>query len=452
MVKTIFISSFNPFILRNLLIGDALKIFKENEDARAVVFVPDYKVNFFRREIGAANIIIEGVKISPPTRFDIVFRFLCSSLVDTPTVFINKRVQLDNDGRLLRFFVSWALMRLFSRVLIFKKFVRCLGYLFISKNHYSKYFSRYQPKLVFATDVFNDMDIYLLSGAKSRRIKTVGMVRSWDNLTTKGMLRIKPDKLVVHNTILKEQAIKYNDFHRRNVFVSGIPQYDRYITGSRIDRKNFFNKLGLDPGRKLILFSPFGGRFADTDWQIMEILKKLIENKETASAQVLVRFTPNDPVSLGNFIPDENFYIDRPGRGFFANVTRDQELNEKDMDWLADCLYHSDTVVAGGASIGIDAAIFDKPTILIHFDGLEKKPYWKSVKRFLEYLHPRDIIKSGAMRSVKSVEELKEYLNIYLENPELDRPAREKMLHDQCWKLDGQAGIRIGKFILSLLQ
>ena len=66
MAKTIFISSFNPFILRNILVGDALKTLKESNDTRVVIFVPDYKADFFRREIGAANITIEGIKTNQP--------------------------------------------------------------------------------------------------------------------------------------------------------------------------------------------------------------------------------------------------------------------------------------------------------------------------------------------------------------------------------------------------
>ena len=451
MAKTIFISSFNPFILRNILVGDALKVLKETGDTKVVILVPDYKADFFRQEIGAANVVIEGVKIVQPSRFDIIFRYLTSSLADTPTIFVNKRVQLDRDGRYLRFFVSWVLMKLFSRILFFKRCVRWLDYLFVDKSRYSKYFSQYQPQLIFATDVFNDMDVYLLARAKSLGIKTVGMIRSWDNFTTKGFFRVKPDYLLVHNEILKREAVKYCDVAENRAVSVGIPQYDRYINGARTSREEFFRKLNFDPGRKLILFSPFGQRFTDADWQIMEILKNFIKAGQIPASQILVRLTPNDKAPLDNFIPDDNFYIDRPGRGFINGRVNDQELINEDMDWLADCLYHTDMVVAGGASIGIDAAVFGKPTVLIHFDGFEVRPYWRSVRRFLAYQHPRDIIKSGAMRSVKSIEELRQHLNNYLNQPELDGSARKKMLFDQCYKLDGHSGERVGRFLLSLL-
>ncbi len=452
MAKTIFISSFNPFILRNILVGDALKVLKETGDTKVVILVPDYKADFFEQVIGTANVIIEGVKTNQPSKTDIIFRYLTSSLADTPTIFVNKRVQLDRDGRYVRFFVSWVLMKLFSRTLFFKRCVRWLDYLFVDKSRYSKYFSQYQPQLIFATDVFNDMDVYLLAAAKRQKVKTVGMIRSWDNFTTKGFFRMKPDYLLVHNEILKKEAVRYSAMAADRVEKVGLPQYDRYFGGSRISREGFFKKLGFDRGRKTILFSPFGRRFTDTDWQIMEVMKEFIEAGQIPPAQVLVRLTPNDKVSLGGFAPNRHFYIDQPGHAFVEGNFSDRELTAEDMEWLADCLHHSDVVVAGGASIGIDAAVFGKPTVLIHFDGFEKKPYWQSVERFLEYQHPREIIKSGAMRSVRNTAELRQELKNYLGNPGLDRPAREKMLRDQCWRRDGCSGQRIGQVLLSLLK
>ncbi|MDP3800079.1 MAG: CDP-glycerol glycerophosphotransferase family protein [bacterium] len=451
MNKTIFISCFNPFIFRNILTSDVLRILKTRIGTKIVIFVPDYKMDFFKEQLNSPNIIIEGIKVWKSSKQDIIFRFLTGSLVDTSTIMVHKKEKLYRDKRYFRFIISWLLIKIFSHIFFIKTFIRSLDSLTVDKKTFLSYILKYNPSLVFSTDVFNDYDIRLLATAQSQKIKTVGMIRSWDNFTTKGVFRIKPNKLIVHNEILKNQAINWNGVSKEDIFVSGIPQYDRYINGKRIDRETFFKKIGLDPKQKLILFSPFGGRFTDTDWQIMEILKNFIKNKEILPSQVLVRCTPNDPVNLGKFLSDENFYIDKPGQGFEGRTTRDQELTDLDMDWLADCLYHSDVIVAGGASIGIDAAIFNKPTILIHFDGFEEKPYWQSVKRFLEYQHPRDIINSGAMLSVKSVEELKQHLNNYLDYPLMDRSARKEMLKNQCWKLDGRSGARIGDFILSLL-
>lgn len=452
-MKTIFITAFNPFILRNILTGDALKVLKQNHDTRVVVFVPDYKVAFFQKEIGAENVIVKGVAVGKISRQDIIFRFVDSSLVNTPTLAVHKRVQLDRKKNYPRFIANWLLMKIFSRSRFLKRCTRLLDYLTISKDRFAQYFEKYQPNLIFTTDVFHDDDVHLLAEAKKTGVKTIGMVRSWDNFTTKGIMRLHPDHLIVHNEVIKNEAIKHSNFNPERIFVSGIPQYDVYFNDKdqRMPRTEFFRKVGLDPDKKLILFSPFGNRFTDIDWQIMAILREFIDKQLITSSQILVRLTPNDEVSFGNFVPNNNFYVDRPGHQFYTGVFRDQELTLPDFRWLADCLYHSDVIIAGGASIGIDAAIFGKPGILIHFDGHEQRPYWQSVRRFYEYRHATALIEMGAFRSAKSRDELLAYLRDYLENPRLGNEAREKMLIRQCWKLDGQAGKRIGDLLLHYL-
>ncbi len=453
MRRVIFISAFNPFVLRNILAGDVLKtILEQDDNLSIVIFVPEYKAEFFRKELNLGNVIIKGVKVRQVSRQDILFRFIASSLVDTPTIRIHKLVNFNKNRRRVRFFLAWFLIRVASRFNLFKRFVRWLDYLTLRKNYFSEYFKRYQPDLVFATDIFNDDDVHFLATAKHSHVKTVGMVRSWDNFTTKGLFRLKPDRLIVHNNILKRAALDYGDMTAAAIFVSGIPQYDNYIKGIRMGRSEFFKKLGFDPARKIILFSPFGNRFSDTDWQIMALLQEFIENNLVIPSQLLIRLTPNDQVNPGNFVCGKYCYIDRPGRQFKPGVYRDQELTALDMNWLADCLYHSAVVVASGASVGIDAAVFGKPTVLIYFDGFKNKPYWDSARRFSKYSHGVSVFSNGAMVPAFNRVELLNHLNNFLNNSNSNKVARDKMLQEQCWELDGHSGKRIGDFLFSLLK
>ena len=62
--------------------------------------------------------------------------------------------------------------------------------------------------------------------AKRAGVFRVGMVRSWDNITGKGLIRIKPDMLIVPNGIIKEEVIKYQSIPPKYIYVSGLPQMD----------------------------------------------------------------------------------------------------------------------------------------------------------------------------------------------------------------------------------
>lgn len=456
MKKTILISAFNPFVLRNILISGALPMLARH--FQVVVLVPDYKKEYFQKEIGSEKIIIEGeasfvtasgfTHYQKITRQDTIFRFINSSLVPSRTLFLHKKEQLAKRGGLMRFWVSIILMRFIRLIPGIVQLFRFIDYSTMRKDYYSDLFGRYRPAAVFATDIFNDDDVHLMAEARRNRAKVIGMVRSWDNFTTKGVPRIQPDSLIVQSEVLKKEAHRFGRIPLSRIFVSGMPQYDRYISGQRMPREEFFKKIGLNPNRKLILYSPFGKRFSDIDGEIMDILKSFIRNQEIPDSDVLVRNTPNDSVFLGSFIPNDHFFMDDPGHFFNPGVYRDRELNRVDIDWLVDCLYHADVVVAAGASIGIDAAIFGKPNIIIHFDGYQTKPYVLSVRKCVEYDHPAPLIKSGAMRSAQSIDQLRSYLGDYLNNPKKDEEARRAMLRDYCWKLDGHAGDRIGQFIV----
>lgn len=276
------------------------------------------------------------------------------------------------------------------------------------------------------------------------------MVRSWDNITNKGLFRVRPDYLLVNNEIIKEEAIKYEDINPERVVVVGMPQFDYYLNEPRSSRDDFFRRIHLNPKKKLIMFSPHGARFHDTDWQIMEILKKARASKEILEegVQFLVRFPPNDDVPLGDFAPDENFFIDRPAKVFSGGLYRDQELDKSAMIHLADSLFYSDIIVTYNSSIIIDAAAFNKPTIGVFFDGWEKKSdIYRSVARFMEYDHTQYILKTGGLWVTRDRKELIKAINAYLKNPYYDSDGRKKILETQTAGFDGRSGKKIADFL-----
>ena len=444
-MTTLFITSFNPFIGRNILSTDVLKILSERSGLRIVILVPAHKTHYFLEHYSGPNVFVEGLAPERYSRRDVVFTYLGSSLVYSRTLAIHKREGFRKDKNLFKFLFSFGLRKLLGKSKLFKKAIRALDLKLTSTGQTKAFFNQYSPQLVFSTDVFNNEDVQFLAEAKRRGIFTIGMIRSWDNITSKGVFRVKPDKLIVHNETIKEEAVQHNVMRARDVFTSGLPQYDSYLKGERMPRREFFARLKLDPEKKLILFSPFGDRFFKYDWQIMEILKEL-------GVQVLARLPPHDSVDLSQFESTPLFYIDRPGHQFRDNYFRDTELNEKDLMWLADCLYHSDLVVTGGATIAVDAALFDKPSVLIYFDGfLNNLPYLKSARRWLDFDHGRQVWQSGGVRISRSKEELLQASRAYLENPALDSEKRKAMVLKQVSKLDGNSGRRIAEFILSFL-
>jgi CDP-glycerol glycerophosphotransferase (TagB/SpsB family) len=114
-------------------------------------------------------------------------------------------------------------------------------------------------------------------------------------------------------------------------------------------------------------------------------------------------------------------------------------------------LYNSDLVIYVATTLGIDALVFNKPQIIIDFDGFENKKYTDSVKRYHDEDHMKKMLALGGVRVVKDQEELISAINDYLEDPSIDNDGRQKMTRQQLYISDGKSGKRVGEFILELL-
>ena len=451
-MKTIFITSLNPFVTRNILQTNVFKVLRENKNLRVVIFCPDFKADYFKNNFDFPNVLIEPVSAQVSSFQDNLFKYAAAGLLDNRTRYIHQRRELSRNKKLFRFLFSRILAKLGHFNLI-KNFVRRLDRLTVSKEKYARFFEKYRPDLVFCPDVFHDDDVRVLAEAGARGVFAVGMVRSWDNITNKGMFRIKPDLLLVNNEIIKEEAVKYGAMKTEDIKVVGMPQFDGYATEPRSSRDEFFKRINLDPQKRLVMFSPHGVRFHDTDWHIMQILKDARAKGEIPlDVQVLVRFPPNDDVSLGNFEPDEYFFIDQPAKWFKGGLYRDQELDKKAMAHLADSLFYSELLITYNSSLIIDAAAFGKPSIGVAFDGFDKKPnIFESVARFMEYDHTQHLLKTGGFWVARLREELIKAVNTYLQNPSYNLENRRKIAETQIDKLDGKSGEKIANFLISKL-
>ncbi len=442
-MKTIFITSFNPFILRNILETKVLPGISLNGNTRIVVFVPDYKKKFFIEKIKKENILIEGVEVQKISKQDIIFRYLNGSIINTKRLRIRHSEVFLKD-RNIKNYIASVILGYLGYLPLIKKIIQFFDYKTINKTKFKHYFDTYKPDLVFSTDIFHNDDVHFLAEARYRKIKTIGMVRSWDNITNKGLFRVNPDKLIVHNDYIKKEVQRYQVFSNKNIFVSGIPQFDYYLKEYKpVDRVDYFKGIGLDPNNKTILFAPHGERFHHTDWEILQFFKESL----LQDIQVIVRFPPNDVVNLNTFVPDSRFFIRQTGKGFLDRGPKDNEVEFSDTKSLADDLYFSDVVINYGSTISIDAAVFNKPVILVAFDGKEKLPYIKSVRRFFDYDHVKALVNYGFVEVVDSKKELLSGIIFYLENRKINENGRKKLIEDQVYKIDGLSCNRVAEYI-----
>lgn len=456
-MKTILITIFDSNVARNILRTQVFSLLKENPDNRLIVLVPLVKKEVYEKEFGNHNVVIESLPQVKPSALENFALFVCHHSISTHTARqIIEGGWTAQEGRLR--FNKYFLARLFlflGKFKIYRKTIRwLLPYLF-RQEVFKDILNLYKPDLIFTPTIYSENDLRLLKLAKNKKIFTVGMIKSWDNLSSKDFLLIPPDKLIVHNELIAHDAVYYGDYPQEQVYISGLPQYDAYANPAfLLSREEFFKRFNLDFQKKLILYAAVGSWLFPGERQAITSLANVInENKLSRPSQLLVRLHPaylSEDVHLKN-IP--GIVLHRPGRldtGVKDVLRSSWEFDQEETRILASTIRHSDVSINCGSTMTIETAYFNTPIINIDFDDTPET-YWKSVHRLYTREHYLPLVKSGGIRFPKSEEELISDLNDYLENKNLDSDGRARIVREQCYKTDGQAGVRIAQFILNNL-
>jgi hypothetical protein len=204
--------------------------------------------------------------------------------------------------------------------------------------------------------------------------------------------------------------------------------------------------------KKLIVYAPMGKAYSDSDWDIIDLIKKSLYSGDIRNTQMLVRFQPNDFVDVSEINKRPWLIYDMPGIRFSKERGVDWDMSFDDIHSLTDTLANADLFICYASSMSIDAAVFDKPVINIDFEVGGKKQMIKSPTHFYKMTHYSKAVKTGGIYYPKNSNDLVTSINRYLDNPEIDKEGRARLVNEQCWKLDGKSGERVANLILSTVK
>jgi hypothetical protein len=199
--------------------------------------------------------------------------------------------------------------------------------------------------------------------ARRLGVRSALCVASWDNLTSKGLIRVVPDHVVVWNEAQKREATSLHGVRPEQVVVTGAQVFDRWFDERpRRDREEFCQRIGVDPARPLILYvgsstfiAPDEVPFAER-W--LEALRAAADPR-LAGASVLIRPHPANA--------DQWRAFDRaawPNVGLWPPIGTDPTSPDFRSDFF-DSLYHSAAVVGINTSAQIEAAILGRPVLTV---------------------------------------------------------------------------------------
>jgi len=147
-MKTIFITSYHSFISRNILRTEVLAILK-NSGVRIVILVPPGKADYFIKNFSGKNVEIAGIEPRNNFLHNLLY-FLSVCLVSVENLFIQG---LLSEKRFIRFYLALLIYKVFGRIFAAKRGLRFFYNNFIAGYDFTELFDRYEPALVFSTDI-----------------------------------------------------------------------------------------------------------------------------------------------------------------------------------------------------------------------------------------------------------------------------------------------------------
>jgi CDP-glycerol glycerophosphotransferase (TagB/SpsB family) len=356
---------------------------------------------------------------------------------------------------LMRVFVS--LMR---RSRLLRKLVTSLQNRF-TPEMYADLFERYQPDLVVAASPGWRLDRYLLREAAARGVETATVIMGWDNSSSYSLPGAPVDWAVCWSQIQKEEMTLGADWSPERVHVGGIPSYDGYFRRQwLIPRDEYFRMHGLDSQRKLISYASSFVSFSP-NIQNVEALAALISSDQLAQpSQLLIRLHPTHFSDVPRFAGEREriraLAREHPHVHVVEPVALGGEMGHysgEDMPEKSSMMAYSDVMVTVYSTMVVEASIHGTPVVSLCIDSPEGWPgrYTLPLSQIGGWPTHLRFRQSGAGQEAVDQASLRAAINRYLEQPGIDRDARDAFIARECTYTDGNAAKHTAEFLLSLL-
>jgi hypothetical protein len=231
-----------------------------------------------------------------------------------------------------------------------------------------------------------------LRAARAMGRRTGVCVFSWDHLSSKALLRLVPDRVLLWNETQSQEAIRWHGIPAERIAVTGAQCYDQWFGRAPArDRGAFCTAVGLDPRRPVLLYvcsvmtpNPYESRFVQR-W-IAEIRNS--PDPRLRDAGILVRPHPERMeewagVSLERF-GNTALYGSNP-------------VSPQAQDDYFDSLYHSHAVTGLVTSAFLEAAVVGRSVHTLLLPEFEM--YQEGVQHF-RYLMQ---VEGGLLKATRSL-------------------------------------------------
>jgi hypothetical protein len=480
--KCIFIYATAGFNDRFVLKSNLIKYLGDKID-NVVIFSPLGDLPEYKIAVSKTNVIVEKFNDeqyekyfneNKVVRVLTLFRqFIHNANYDTyivdwfRSIFVNKFIANRKiTGKSIGFI--WELIsKLFKSSLILRKALIWLESRIFIINPHKELFDLYHPDLVVVSALsgvkYNEN---FAREAKRNGVKVCCVMGSWDYAVGLGMPGFEPDFISAWNKDMKADLITLNDINEKKIKINGIPHWDsRYNVKEIMEKNDFFEKLKLNPQKKIILNATHPPSRFPWGPQFIEKMALAINEGILKESQILVRIHPthyhqHEGHTRFEEILSKYEYLSEKYANIILNIpntqgTRsDYEFGLEENIMMNSLLKYSDVMVTMFSTMQIEAAIFDLPVVNYALREIADTNYEETrldPQSVMKMPHVKRILQTGGVKTALTFEELYSHLNDYLDNPSLDSRERKIIEKNFVGEYKGIGSKQTSDYILSLI-
>lgn len=286
------------------------------------------------------------------------------------------------------------------------------------------FISGFDPDLVVVTPLVSEASPQtdIVKSAQRLGIPTALSVASWDHLTTKGLVRVHPDRVIVWNETQAREAREFHAIDPSRVVVTGAQPFDRWFGRTpSTDREAFCARVGLPSDRPYVLFvgSTPGISGADAEKRFVRAWIAALRTSGDPTLRELGILVRPHPYNPGTWTTDD--VAEHPHVAVWPR--RDANpVDENDRHDYFDSIFHSAAVVGINTSAMIEAAISRRPVHTIRSDDFS---HAQEGTLHFHYLLPEN---GGFLRVADSIEEHLDDLADTIAHPDAAREQLDRFV------------------------
>jgi hypothetical protein len=219
----------------------------------------------------------------------------------------------------------------------------------------------HRPDLLLVTPLIElgSPQLDYVRAAKRLGVRSALCVWSWDHLSSKALVRVLPDAVLVWNETQKAEAERFHGIAAGRVRVTGAQCFDRWFNRAPSrDRADFCRRAGLPDDKPFILYvcsALFRGSPSEAAF-VREWVKGVRASGDPALAGMNILVRPH-PQRMDEWTAGERL----AGAALWGSNPIDEQSRA---DYF-DSLYHSAGVVGLNTSALVEAAIVDRPVFTL---------------------------------------------------------------------------------------